>query len=61
MIFGLFNLLRLFEDKTSNENLLIASEKEIIDLDIQDFEYTLSELFKTNSDNILIKRLDELI
>lgn len=47
--------------KTSNENLLIASEKEIINLDIQDFENTLSELFKTNSENILIKRLDELI
>ena len=47
--------------KTSNENLLIASEKEIINSDIQDFENTLNELFKTNSENILIKKLDELI
>ena len=47
--------------KTSNKNLLIASEKEIINSDIQDFENTLNELFKTNSENILIKKLDELI
>ncbi len=47
--------------KTSNKNLLIASEKEIINLKIQDFENVLNELFKTNSENIFMKKLDELI
>ena len=47
--------------KTSNKNLLIASEKEIIDLDILEFENILNKLFNTDSESFLMKKLNELI
>lgn len=47
--------------KTSNKNLLIASEKEINDLNILEFENILNGLFNTDSESYLMKKLNELI